>query len=53
MYDRNHISKLTLECGIEVRAALNRRYAEAVCKFGEDADVAVIFDLETLENSKC
>jgi hypothetical protein len=47
VHDRDDVSKLALERRVEVGAALDCSQAVAVCQFGEDADVAVVLELET------
>lgn len=47
MHDGNNVSKFALESRVEVGAALDCSQAVAVGQFGEDADVAVVFKLET------
>jgi hypothetical protein len=47
MHDGYNIPKFTLECRVEIRAALDSSQAVAVCEFGEYADIAVVFKLET------
>ncbi len=45
MHDRNDISKLAFERGVEVGAALNGAQTIGVGQLGEYADVAAVFEL--------
>lgn len=47
VYDRDDISKLALESGVEVSAALDCGQAVRVGEFSEYTDVAAVFELET------
>ena len=47
MNDRDDVAELGLKGGVEICAALDRAEAVAVCEFGEDSDIAVVFELET------
>ena len=49
MNDRNDVTELALKGRVEIRAALDRAEAVTVCEFGEDSDVAVVFELETCD----
>ena len=46
MNDRNHLAELGLKGRVEIRAALYRAEAVTVCEFGEDADIAAVFELD-------
>ena len=46
MHDWNRTSQFAFECGVEIRAALNRSKAVAVRKLGENANVTVVFKLD-------
>lgn len=52
MYDRNNIAKLALEGGIKVRAALDCAEAVAIRQFGEDTNVAAVFELDACVRGK-
>jgi hypothetical protein len=43
----DNIAQFTLESRVEICAALDSSQAVAVCQFCEDADVAMIFELDT------
>ncbi len=47
VYDRDDISKLALESGVEVSTALDCGQAVRVGEFSEYTDVAAVFELET------
>jgi len=47
--DRNDFAELGLKGRVEICAALDRAEAVAVCEFGEDSDVAAVFELETCD----
>lgn len=47
MHDRNDISEFAFKGRVEVCATLDGGQAVAVCQLGEDANVAVIFELDT------
>ena len=47
VHDGDDVAELRLEGGVEVGAALDGDEAVRVCEFGEDADVAAVFELET------
>ena len=47
VHDGNDLAKLCLECRVEIGAALDGDEAVSVCEFGENTDVAAIFELET------
>ena len=49
VHDGDDLAELGLEGGVEVGAALDGDEAVRVCEFGEDADVAAVFELETCE----
>jgi hypothetical protein len=44
---RDNIAQFTFERRVEICAALDSSQAVAVCQFGEDADIAVVFKLKT------
>ena len=44
---RDDIAQFTLERRVEICAALDSSQAVAVCQFCEDADIAVVFKLNT------
>ncbi|SRR6266403_3461010 len=46
VYYGNHVAELGFEGGVEVGAALDGDEAVGVCEFGEDADVAAVFELD-------
>lgn len=43
----DNVTQFTLECRVKICAALDSSQAVAVCQFCEDADVAVVFELDT------
>jgi hypothetical protein len=45
--DGDHIAVLTLECGVEVYAALDGSETAIFCQLGEHANIAVVFELDT------
>lgn len=45
--DRNNFVEFGLKGRVEICAASDRTETETVCEFGEDSDVAVVFELET------
>lgn len=45
MHDRDDISKLALERGVKVGAALDGAQAVAVRQLTENTDIAVVFEL--------
>jgi len=47
--DGDDVAELGLKGRVEICAALNRTEAVAVCEFGEDSDVAAVFELETCD----
>jgi len=47
MHNRNRISQLALKRRIKIRAAMDRNKAVAVGQFCKDANVAVVFKLNT------
>lgn len=47
MHDWDNIRKFTLECRVEICAALDGGKAITVGQLGEYADVAAVFELET------
>ena len=47
VHDGDDVAELRLERGVEVGAALDGDEAVRVCEFGEHADVAAVFELET------
>jgi hypothetical protein len=42
----DYVAELGLEGGVEVGAALDGGEAVGICEFGEDADVAAVFELD-------
>jgi hypothetical protein len=44
--DRNHVAELGFKGRVEICAALYRAEAVTVCEFGEDSDIAVVFELD-------
>ena len=44
---RDNITQFTLESRVKIRAALDSSQAVAVRQFCEDADIAVVFELDT------
>lgn len=46
MHDRNDISELAFERGVEVGAALDRGQAVRVGEFSKHADVAAVLELD-------
>ena len=46
VHDGDHVAQLGFEGRVEVSAALDGGKAVRICEFGEDADVAAIFELE-------
>ena len=44
---RDNITQFTLERRVKICAALDSSQAVTVCQFWEDADIAVVFELET------
>ena len=46
MNDRNNIAEFSLKSRIEIRATTESAEAVAVCEFGEDSDIAVVFELK-------
>jgi hypothetical protein len=47
VHDGDDLAELRLERGVEVGATLNGDEAVRVCEFGENADIAAVFELET------
>ena len=47
VYDGDDVAELRLERRVEVCAALDGCEAVRICKFGEYADIVVVFELET------
>ena len=47
MNDGNDVAELGLKGRVEIRTTLDRTEAVSVCKFGEDSDIAAVFELET------
>jgi hypothetical protein len=47
VHDGDDLAELRLERGVEVGAALDGDEAVRVCEFGENADIAAVFELET------
>ena len=47
VYDGDHLAQLGLESRVEIGAALDGDEAVRVCEFGEDTNVAAVFELET------
>jgi hypothetical protein len=45
--DGDHVTQLGFESRVEIGAALDGDEAVRVCEFGEDTNVAVVFELET------
>jgi hypothetical protein len=45
--DGNDVAELRLEGRVEICATPDGAEAVAVCEFGEDSDVAVVFELQT------
>jgi hypothetical protein len=46
VYYGDHVAELGFEGGVEVGAALDGGEAVGICEFGEDADVAAVFELD-------
>jgi hypothetical protein len=47
VHDRDDLTELCLECRVEVGAALNGDETVRICEFGENANIAAVFELET------
>ena len=47
--DRNDLPKFGLKGRVEIRASLDRAEAVAICEFGEDSDIAVVFELKACD----
>lgn len=45
--DGNDVAKLGLKSRVEICAASDCTKAVCICEFGEDSDIAVVFELQT------
>ena len=48
----DYVAELGFEGGVEVGAALDGGEAVGICEFGEDADVAAVFELDAWMRKK-
>jgi hypothetical protein len=61
VYNGDYVAELGFESGVEVGAALDGGEAVGVCGFGENADVAAVFELDAwirsvhmiIQNQRC
>jgi hypothetical protein len=52
MNNWDYITKFTLKCRVKIGTALDGNQTVRVCKFGEDADIGTVFELNTSSHSE-